>query len=90
MKDVHSWVQPLRIASLRLIELLDLLLKHGEDAARRIAGLEPVSEWVLKEILLCALLVRFQGIIENLSEVGRCGRRGIMGHKGGSEELRGR
>ena len=65
MKDVHYWVQPLRIAALRLIELLDLLLKNGEDAARRIAGLEPVSEWVLKEILLGALLVSFQGIVEN-------------------------
>jgi hypothetical protein len=65
MKDVYSWVQPLRIAALRLIELLDLLLKHGENAARRIAGLEPASEWVLKEIVLCAFLVRFQGIVEN-------------------------
>jgi hypothetical protein len=65
MKDVHSWVQPLRIAALRLIELLELLLKHGENVARRIAGLEPVSEWVLKGIHLCALLVRFQGIVEN-------------------------
>jgi hypothetical protein len=65
MKNVHSWVQPLRIAALRLIELLDLLLKHGENVARRIARLKPVSKWVLKEILLCALLVRFQGIVEN-------------------------
>jgi hypothetical protein len=65
MKDVHRWVQPLRTAALRLIELLDLLLKHGENAARRIAGLEPVSEWVLKKILLCALFVCFQCIIEN-------------------------
>ena len=48
MKDVHSWVQPLRITASRLIELLDLLLKHGENAAGRIAGLEPVCEWVLK------------------------------------------
>jgi hypothetical protein len=65
MKDVHSWAQPLRIAALRLVELLDLLLEHVENTAGRIAGLEPVSEWVLKEILLCALLVRFQGIVEN-------------------------
>jgi len=41
-----------------------LLLKHSEDAGRGIAGLEPVSEWVLKEIVLCALLVGFQGIVE--------------------------
>jgi hypothetical protein len=70
MKDVHGWVQPLRIAALRVIEFLDLLLKHGENAARRIAGLEPVSEWVLKEILLCAFLVCFQGVVENYLEVG--------------------
>ena len=65
MKDVYSWDQPLCIAALRFIELLDLFLKHGENTARRITGLEPVSEWVLKEILLCGLLVRFQGIVEN-------------------------
>ena len=65
MKDVNRWVEPLRIASLRLIEFLDLLLKHGENAARRTARLEPVSEWVLKKILLCALFVLFQCIIKN-------------------------
>jgi hypothetical protein len=52
------------------------------------AGLEPVCEWVLKKILLCALFVRFQGIIENWLEVGRCGSRVSVRHKGGSEELR--
>jgi hypothetical protein len=65
VKNVHSWDQPLRIAALRLTELLDLLLEHSENAARRIAGLESVCEGVLKEILLCVLLVRFQGIVEN-------------------------
>jgi len=64
MKDVHNWVQPL-IAALRLIEFLDLLLKHGENTASRIAGLEPVSEWMCEKILPCAFFVRFQGIIEN-------------------------
>ena len=65
MKDVDSRVQPLHIAALRLIELLDLLLKHAKDAASRIAGLEPVSERVRKKIVLCAFFVRFQGIIKN-------------------------
>ena len=64
MEDVHGWLQPLGIA-LRVIELLNLLLKNCENASRRIAGLEPVSEWVLKEIRLCGLLVGFQGIVEN-------------------------
>jgi hypothetical protein len=90
MQDVHSWLQPLRIAALRLIELLDLLLKKSEYAARRITGLEPASEWVLEEIRLCALVVRFQGIVENKFEVGRRGKRLIMRHKGGSDELRGK
>ena len=65
MKDVHSWVQPLRVVALRLIEFLDLFLKHGENAASRIAGFEPVSERVREKIVLCAFFVRFQGIIEN-------------------------
>jgi hypothetical protein len=65
MKNVHSWVQPLRVVALRLIEFLDLLLKHGENAASRIAGFEPVSERVREKIVLCAFFVRFHGIIEN-------------------------
>jgi hypothetical protein len=62
-------------------------LEHGENTARRIAGLEPVGEWVLKEILLCALFVGFQGIVENWLEVGRCGSRVNVRHDGISEEL---
>ena len=65
MKNGHSWDQPLRLAELRPIELLDLLLKYGENAAGRIAGLEPVSEWVLEKIVLCAHFVCLQCIIEN-------------------------
>jgi hypothetical protein len=65
MDDVHSGVQPLRIAALRLVELLDLLLKNGENAASRIAAFEPVGERVREKIVLRALFVRFQGIIEN-------------------------
>ena len=65
MKDVHSRDQPLYIAALRLIELLDLLLKHGKNAASRIAGFEPVSERVREKILLRAFFVCSEGIIEN-------------------------
>jgi len=65
MKDVHSWVQPLCVVWLRLVEFLDLLSKHGENAASRIADFEPVSERVREEILLCAFFVRFHGIVEN-------------------------
>ena len=89
MKDVHSWVQPFRTVALRLIELLDLLLKHGENAAGRTTGLEPVGEWVLKEIVFCALLVYFQRIIENQLKVRGCRSRVCMRHRGGDDELRG-
>jgi hypothetical protein len=82
MEDVHSWVQPLRVVALRLIEFLDLLSKHGKNAASRIAGFEPVSERVREKILLCAFFVRFQSIIENQLEVGRCGSRVSVRHKG--------
>ena len=54
-----------------MIEFLDLLSKDVENAAGRLAGFEPVSEWVGEKIVLCALFVRFQGIIENQLKVGR-------------------
>ena len=81
MKDVHSWVQPVVIAALRP-ELLEFLLKHGENGTRGIAGFEPVSEWVGEKIILGACFVRFQGVIENCLEVGRCGSRLSVRHKG--------
>jgi hypothetical protein len=59
MKDVHSWFQPLLNAALRLIELLRLLLKYGENAASRITVFEPVNERVHEKIFLCAAFVRF-------------------------------
>ena len=87
MKDVHSWVEPLRVVGLRLIELLDKLLKHGENAASRIAGFEPVSERVGEKIVPCAFFVRFQGIVKNHLEVGRCGSRVSERHKGHQENM---
>ena len=88
MKDVHSRVQPLQVVGLGLIKLLEVLLKHGENAASRIAGFEPVGERVRERIDLGTFFVRFQGIIENWSEVGRCGSRVSVRHKGNGE-LRG-
>ena len=71
MKDVHSWVEPLRVVGLRLIELLDKLLKHGENAASRITSFKPVGERVGEKIVPCAFFVRFQGVVEDQLEVGR-------------------
>jgi len=52
-----------------LVELLNLLLKDVENAARRVAVLELGSEWVGAKILFRASFVRFQGIIENKLKV---------------------
>jgi hypothetical protein len=65
MKDIHSWAQPLGVVALRLVELLDLLSKNGENAVSRITGFEPVGERVREGVPLCAFFVRFQCIIEN-------------------------
>jgi hypothetical protein len=53
-----------------VIELLDLLSKDVENAARGVAVLELASEWVGEKILLCAFFVGFQGMIENKLKVG--------------------
>ena len=82
MEDIHSWIEPVVIAALRLIELLELLLQHGENGGRGIAGFEPVSEWVLEKIILGACFVRFQGVIENQLKVGRYGSRVSVRHNG--------
>ena len=71
---------------MRWIEMLDLLLKHKENAVGRFAGLELGNEWVREKVLLCASFILFQGITENLSEVGgRCGN-GVRARHRGSEE----
>ena len=73
MKNLYCWIKPPRpgfISALRLIELLDLVLKESENAVSRIAAFELVSERVREKILLCTLFVCFQGIIEDWFEVG--------------------
>ena len=52
------------------MELLYLLLKHDENRAGRLAGLELDCEWMGKKVFLCLLFVCFQGIIENKLKVG--------------------
>ncbi len=74
MNHLYSWVEPSRppfISTLRLIELVDLLLKHVENVARRAAVLELGSEWVFEKVLLRASFVRSQGTIEYMLEVER-------------------
>jgi len=64
---------PLVIGVSRLIELVDLFLKDGENCAGGIAGLELCGEWVCKKVVFCTLFICFQGVIEDLLEVRRRG-----------------
>ena len=56
MKDLYGWVEPpgpVFISTLRLIEFLDLLLKHVENITRRAAVLELGSECDYEDPFLC-------------------------------------
>ena len=67
-KNIHCRVEPSRqlfVVASRSIEVLNLFLKHCENGARRVAGLELDGEWVRKKVLLCLTFVGFQGIVEN-------------------------
>jgi hypothetical protein len=70
---MHRRVQPSCppvVGSSRLIELLDLLLEHDENGARRVACLKLGSEWMCYEIILGAPLVCFQCIMEHELKIG--------------------
>jgi hypothetical protein len=71
-----------------LIDFLDLLLKHEKNGTWRIAGLELFGERMGKKVLLCTLLISFQGIIDYRMEAGGRGG-GVVsaGHKIGREEF---
>jgi hypothetical protein len=73
IEHINGRVQPFGqpfIATLRSIELLDLLLKNSKNAAGRVAGLELGGKWVGDKVLLGASLICFQGVIENQLEIG--------------------
>jgi hypothetical protein len=48
---------------------LHLLLKHDENGAGRLAGLELGCEGMGKKVVLCLLFVGFQGVTKNKLEV---------------------
>lgn len=76
IKDIHRGVQPPcppLVGSSRPIELLDLLLEHGENGARRVACLELGGEGMCHEIIFGAPLVDFQCIMEHELKVGSGG-----------------
>ena len=51
------------------MELLHLLLKHIENGAGRLTGLELGCEWMGKKVVLCLLFVGFQGVTKSKLEV---------------------
>ena len=53
------------IATLGLIWPLDLLLKDGENSAGSVARLELDGERMCKQVVVCALLVCVQSVIDD-------------------------
>lgn len=51
--------------------LVTTVLPYGETSEDRLiaGGMKPVGKWVFKEILLSALLVRFQVTVEDWLEL---------------------
>ena len=72
VEDVHSWRKPLGeslIAALRLIQLVGLPLKYGEDSIRRAAAFDLLREWVGGKFFSGLPLVLLQSFIEDQLEI---------------------
>ena len=65
---VKPFCQPI-IVGARWVEFLYLLLKHVENGAGRLAGLELGCEWMGEKVVLGLLFVGFQGVTKNKLEV---------------------
>ena len=71
IENVDGRVKPLCqpiIGGSRSIEFLYLLLKHVENGAGRLAGLELGCEWMGEKVVLGFLFVGFQGVTKNKLE----------------------
>ena len=67
-QDTHRWGQPLchsLIATMRVVKLLNLVLKHGNNGTSSVARLQLGGKRVSEKVFLGLLLVGFQGSIEN-------------------------
>ena len=79
---VDRWTQPSLqslVAAPRLVELLYLVLKYGQNGLGRVAFLKTGGERVSGEILLSLFSICLEGLFEYDFEIGGgCCRRGIL------------
>ena len=71
-EDVHSWAQPLGqslVATVRLVEFSNLILKDGEDGNSRVAVVQPGCKRMSEKVFLGLLLVGLYGSLEYCLEV---------------------
>ncbi len=54
-----------------------LLSKNGKNGSGGVTGFESGGEWMCEKILLCALSIRVQGIVEYQLKFGGRGGRGL-------------
>ena len=70
---VDRWVKPSLqpfVAAPRLVELVYLALKYGENGRRRVTCLELGSERMSGEILSGLFFILFEGFFEDYFEIG--------------------
>ena len=66
VQNVHGWVKPFGPMFIAILgPILNLLLKDRDNGTGRVTGLEPDGERVSKQIVLCTLLIRIQGIVDH-------------------------
>ncbi len=88
---VDRWVEPSPqslVSAARLLELVDLDLKYGQDGTGRVACLELAGERMSDNILLGLSVICLEGFFKNDFEIGRgCCRCGIHRHRARSGKL---
>ena len=70
-RRIEPFCPSLIVITSGLIRPLELLLKKSNNGGRGIAGLQLRGEWMSTQIVPRPFLVRIQGIIEQVLEVGR-------------------
>ena len=78
IEDVHGRAQPLGqplVAAVRVVKLLNLIVKYGEDGVNRVAILQLGGERMGAKVLLGLFLVgRDRSLEDSFEARGSCGR----------------
>jgi hypothetical protein len=87
IENVDCWVKPSPqplITAPSLLELVDLVMKYGQNSCGSVACLELAGERMLGKVLFGLYFICLEGLFKNDIEIGRgCCRCGILRSRGG-------